>query len=352
MKKMLMFAALAAMLSLAGCKKTPQSAFAPRLDLSKAVDATRWLDNLDDAKIAAHQSGKDIILLFSADDQDHFSRMLKDSLLDSEAFIADITRDYVLVNLDFSSGLYEQSAEDEAIAAALEANMKLATVYGIEITPSFFLLSKEGYPITPLFYDDTLRTAEEFRDEIAQEGEAIAAFRAVYERIGTGSNEDKVRAIDDLYGLADPRQTYLLAPLAEQVLALDPTNKTGLLGKYALALADAQATDAALDNDPERMTEAFAAAAENKYLTPDERQQAYYYAGYFLAGVGDPDYEQIKGYLQKSIDAAPDSEQAPQIARLLQMIDVHAEGLLGEEADAPVPAEAGDGADVSTFTVE
>ncbi|MDE5798450.1 MAG: thioredoxin family protein [Treponemataceae bacterium] len=339
MKKMLMVAAaLGAALSFVACKKTAQPSFAPKLDLSKSVDATQWLDNLDDAKIAAQQADKKIILFFSADDQDQLSVILKENLLNKDEFLADITGDYVLVNLDFSNSRYEQAQEDEALSAALEENMKLATVYGVQMSPMFFLLTKEGYPITALFYDTTLQTADDFRNEIAQNAEAIATFDAAYAALNTGSDEDKVRAIDALYEIADPRQTYVFAPLAEQVLALDPKNKTGLLGKYVLALADARATNAALDNDPQGMAAAFVDAAKNKFLSPEEKQQAYYYAGYFLAGSGDPDYAQIKKYVQASYDAAPDSDRAPQIALLLQAIDERMSEPAQDESQADAPA--------------
>ncbi len=350
MKKMLMFAAaLVAAFSFAACKKTTRQSFAPRLDLSKTVDATRWLDNLDNAKIAAQQADKRIILFFSADDQDQLSVILKENLLDKDEFLADITGDYVLVNLDFSNSRYEQAQENEALSATLEENLKLATIYGVQMSPMFFLLTKEGYPITALFYDTTLQTTDDFKKEIELNAEAIAAFDAAYAALGAGSDEDKVRAIDALYAIADKRQTYAFAPLAEQVLALDPKNKTGLAGKYVLALADAQATAAALDKDPQAMAQAFADAAKNKFLSPEEKQQAYYYAGYFLAGSGDPDYAQIKKYVQASYDAAPNSDRAPQIALLLQSLDDRMSAPTQDEGEADMTAV---GADSNAVTAE
>lgn len=342
MKKIVFFAvALVAAGALFGCKKqATTSVGSEKLDLRKKVDASVWLDNLTDGKIAAQQADKKIVLFFSADDQDQLSQILKDNLLNKSEFLADITNDYVLVNLDFSNDLYEKSLEDETLSATLEANMKLATVYGVQMSPMFFLLTKEGYPIVPLFYDDTLKTTEDFRSEFETNADDIAAFEEAYAKTTEGSNEEKVQAIDALFELVDPRQTYLFTPLAQQVLTLDPKNKTGLVGKYVLAVADAQATDAAMNNDPQAMVDVFAEAAKNKYLNADEKQQAYYYAGYFLAGSGSPDYDLIKEYVQKSYDAAPTSERAPQIAQLLEVIDQRIADIAGMGEDMQQASEA------------
>ena len=371
MKKIVLFAcAVLSAFTLASCKgkdapAASSSILTEKLDLSKKVDASNWLDNLADGKIAAQQADKKIILFFSADDQDVVSAALKKTLLTTPDFLQAATAKYVLVNLDFSNELYEQSLEDEALSAKLEANMKIATVYGVQMSPAFYLLTKEGYVITELQYDgmQTAGTVASFEEEIDAHAEEIVTFETAYAKTTAGTDEEKVQAIDALYELIDQRQTYVFAPLASQVITLDPKNKTGLVGKYVLAVADAEATDAALNNDPETMVAVFEKAAKNKFLNGDEKQQAYYYAGYFLAGSGNPDYDKIKDYIQKSYNAAPESERAPQIANLLTMIDqrmqetaemnenVQVEGAKSAATDAPAGESADDTA-ANTITLE
>lgn len=298
----------------------------------KKVDASKWLDSLADGKIAAQQADKKIILFFSADDQDNLSAMLKENILNKDEFVAAATEKYVLVNLDFSESVYEATQVDENASSAekkaakeaekrLEENMDAATQYSVQMSPAFYLLSKEGYVITQLVFDDTLSSIDGFNAEIDSHAEEITAFDSALAKTAQGTNLEKVSAIDDVYNLTDRRFAYALAPLAKELLKLDTKNESGLAGKYIIELAQVEATDAALHNDIENMISAFEKAAENSLLTASEKQQMYYYAGFYLGGSGSTDYEKVREYIQKAYDADPESDVAPDIQNLLRIVD-------------------------------
>ncbi|MBQ6780317.1 MAG: thioredoxin family protein [Treponema sp.] len=299
---------------------------------TKKVDATKWLTSLTDGKIAAQQADKKIILFFSADDSDNLSETLKENLLNKDEFIAAETAKYVLVNLDFSESLYEATQVDENASSAdkkaaeaaqkqLEENMNVATYYTVQMSPTFYLLSKEGYVITPLTFDDETTSIEQFDAEIASHSEEITAFEDALAKTTEGSNVDKVEAIDALYAMTDRRFAYLLTPLAKQVLKLDSKNESGLVGKFVFEIAQAEATDAALHNDVEKMVKSFETAAEHKHLDADQKQLMYYYAGYYLANTGSTDYARVRDYIQKSYDTNPESDIASEIQNLIRIID-------------------------------
>jgi len=320
MKKTVFFTAILMAFALISCNNT------------RRIDATKWLNSFSDAKTAAQQADKKIILFVSADDSDNLSAVLKENILFKDEFVAAETQKYVLVNLDFSESVYEaaqvpedaSSAEKKAAAAAkkqLEENMDVATYYSVQMSPTIYLLSKEGYVIVQLVLDDAVTSIEAFDAEVDSHAEKIKAFDEALEKTKKGTNLEKVSAIDDFYALTERRHAYHLAPLAREVLKLDPKNESGLAGKYVIELAQVEATDYALKNDMSGMATAFEKAAKNDLLTAEQKQEMYYYAGYYLGGSGSTDYTRVRDYIQKAYDACPDSDVAPEIQNLIHIVD-------------------------------
>jgi len=299
---------------------------------NKTVDSTKWLDSFEDAKIAAQKENKQIILFFSADDSDNLSLTLKEKLLFKDDFVTAETAKYVLVNLDFSESKYQaaQVAEDasseekkaaEKAKKRLEENMNVATYYSVQMSPTFYLTSKEGYYITQLLFDDTLSSIEGFDAEIASHEEEIKTFTDALARTTQGTNLEKAKAIDDLYNQTDRSFVYSLAPLAREGLKLDPKNESGVTNRFVVEIAQVEAMEAAMSNDIEKMIQVFDKAAENKLLSAEQKQQMYYYAGYYLGGMGSTDYARVREYIQKAYDADPQSDAASGIQNLLRIVD-------------------------------
>ena len=299
---------------------------------SKTIDSTKWLDNFEDAKTAAQKEDKQILLFFSADDSDNLSLVLKENLLFKDEFVAAETSKYVLVNLDFSENRFmaaevgEDATAEEKKAAEkarkqMEKNMDVATQFYVEMSPSFFLATKEGYCITQLVFDESLSSVAGFEEEIESHKDQIDSFMQALEKTKTGTNLEKVQAIEDLFTNIDPRFYNLFSPLARELLKLDPKNESGLAGKYVILLAHADAQNAAINNDPEKMVQVYEKAAENKILSDEDRQTLYYYAGYSLGAFGSTDYAKVREYVQKAYDFAPQSDVAPSIQNMLRIID-------------------------------
>ena len=106
--------------------------------------------------------------------------------------------------------------------------------------------------------------------------------------------------------------------LSELVLEIDTENVSESVPRHIVALAAAEAVEA--ENDFAKAAKIFEEAAGKKFLTRDDRQLLYYQSA--LASMRINDYETAKQSLQKSIKAAPQSEQIDLLNAMLQNIEV------------------------------
>ncbi len=334
---------LTACVIFAGCSKKDQTAQTRKP--SENIDSSDWIDNMIDAKAAAQKENKKIFLLFSGDDQDSASARVKQNIFNTSEFKDEMTKNYVLVNLDFSLALQQQavaeptaSEEEKAVAAAiwqkLEENMRDATLYNVQATPSFYLLSKEGYVIWQIIFENEPKTTADFFEEFNKLDEDIAVFENTLESARHGKTEDRLAAINKLFELTDPQVRHLLTPFSEEYIKLDKKDTTKMVGLHVIAIANAKAIQHYLDQDPLAASEEFAKVAENKYLVPEQKQQAYYTAGYLYAVSGESDHKRVKDYFQKAYDAAPDSKDAESILSMIRMMEENYGESAASAADA------------------
>lgn len=314
------------------------------------VDSSKWIDNLADGKAAAQNENKKIILFFSADDNDEVSTSLKAKVFNTDAFLSTITPNYVLVNLDFSKSLFDKtktddtSSKDDVKAAAelekkLKANMRDATFYNVQGSPTVIILTKEGYVVTPIVVEDTLDSVESFTNLIEEKKADIEKFDTMLAATDAGTKEEQIKAIDALYEATDPQMRYLLSDLSEKLINLDKKNTSGFCGKHIIACANVEAMKAYIDGDSDAASKAFAKAAKNKLLSDDEKQQSFYTAGYLLGQSGSNDFKAMKKYFQSAYDVKPDSEHADQIKQMISIVE-NMEAQEAEQAKAKDAAPA------------
>ncbi|MCI1210179.1 MAG: thioredoxin family protein [Treponema sp.] len=294
-------------------------------------DEFGWYHDLAAAKKEAQTKNKNILLLMTADDSDTESSKMKTAVFNTDEFTAAEKDAFVFCNLDFSQSEYAkgQAADGasekekkvaENAAARFNDNLKLATTYSITKTPCVLVLTKEGYMIAPIENDEETQTPSAYQALLDAESEKIGKVTDMVKATTVGGNVEKVRAIDTLYEATDTDYRYPLADLIRSVPALDEKNETGLVGKYVLATANADAMDAYMNKDVKGATDAFAKAAGSDKLSAEQKQQAYYTAGYILGSSGSQDYDTMLSYFQSAYDAAPESGYAVNIAQMITMI--------------------------------
>lgn len=309
----------------------------------------KWISDFDEGKKLAEKSGKGIFLDFCAE-TDEVSERLEKSGFGSADFIKKFGNDLVFVKLDLTDRLNAENlnpnASEEERAAAektikeTENAVKKAEMYAVQTLPAMFVLTKEGYVVSALeFYSvrddfDTSRSDAEtapFDEVIKVDSEeeytkkiddAIVLLKDFDKNIkiahSSDSVKDRVAAVDEIFDSTDFVYRYLVKDLSELVLEIDTENVSESVPRHIVALAAAEAVEA--ENDFAKAAKIFEEAAGKKFLTRDDRQLLYYQSA--LASMRINDYETAKQSLQKSIKAAPQSEQIDLLNAMLQNIEV------------------------------
>ncbi len=324
------------MIILAGCSKEEKG-------------PVGWLDSLEEGKTLAQKENKNILLVFSSDD-DGITPRLNKELFTLPEFINSLSADYVLVNLDFSQSVFDAAQPNEntspeekekidVLSAKLDAGMKNSRIYGVKDFPTCFVLSKEGYVIREVSFfaqnenfvpDENQTNYDEAAVRPYTMTEAKVAVSSVKPAVdyvnnlcriieGSGAFQDKISAIEELFnytGVINPAYCYALTDLSRKVIALDKNNETGHVGKHMLILAKYQAEELLTDQKLLSASEAYEKVAENPILKPEEKQAALFNAGFILAAGGSTNYEKIIQYYDAAIAADPENEGVPEIESL------------------------------------
>lgn len=295
---------------------------------SKSNDYGLYQD-INTAKEAAQKNKQDILVVITMEGDDEASTDFVATVLKTEDFKKNISSKYSVVHMDFSQASYEKTVvnpEDskdaqkasEDYATLMQNNAKYASLMNIQSTPAMMLLTKEVYVITDLEYSEDIKTAADVETLLSSKQSEIEDIHAKVEATKKGSNIEKVQAIDALYDATDPMYQPFLKDLVKDVVSMDKNNESGVLSKYLLAKADSDAADFYLTGDAANASKAYADVCENPHLTPAHKQQAYYLAAYLLSMTGSTDFDTILGYLQKSIEADPESEQVENIKNVIK----------------------------------
>ena len=284
--------------------------------VTNATATKTWINDFEAAKTAAEKGRKNIMLLFSGDEwDDNTSKNLKESVFNTDAFIKKAGKRFVLVNLDIP--LDENGVSEEE----LEKLYVLAATYAVERTPTIVLLDKEGSSYGTITDLDVMSSTEELLksvDTIELNRKKIAALT---KKIAVSKGIQKVKLIDEMFEATDLSGRESMIDYIREIPELDPSNKTGVLGKYLLYLAYFDVGSYLQNNQPEEAVNCFLNLTKIESLAAEEKQQAFYMAAYLSAYTGQGSKELILDYLKKAIDMAPESEAADSIRQTYDYID-------------------------------
>ncbi|QNL96897.1 thioredoxin family protein [Treponema sp. Marseille-Q4132] len=297
-----------------------------------------WYVDYDAAKKEAQKKNKNLLIFFSVVDNDGESQALKEKVFDTKEFVSALSKRFILVNLDFSASLSEdtedQSEKEKKKAEERQRKIEymghIASLYNVDSIPSVFLATKEGYYAAKIETSDEDAAPEAYIKLIESKSADLDKINTLADAVRAASGVEKVRAIDALSEATDDTRRLLLADLFRTVSSLDPENETGLVGKYILLTSVSDASTFYAQRDFASAIQALASAAEDKRLGGRERQQAYYYAGELLTTTGSTDYKAVFDYFQKSYDADPESEYAPRLAEMLRSLKEEIERISGD----------------------
>ncbi|MBR1639521.1 MAG: hypothetical protein IJ688_09060 [Treponema sp.] len=294
-----------------------------------SLDEYGCFQTLDAAITASKKSGHNIVVIATMEGDDAQSSDFMDSVVRADDFSA-VKADYSLVLMDFSRKSFDatQTSEDAdktAVKAAAEKerimqeNALSAKLLNVSLTPSFYLLTKEGCFVSELDFIDDINSPADFIKLIESQSEKLERVNALIQNTRTGSSQERLLAVNELYDSTDPVYRPFLTDFIEKGIKLAGQD-AALKSKFLIALTDARSTKDFLSGNTAEAVQGYVKLADNKKLTPQYRQQAWYMAGYLLAMSDSSQYDLIIQYFQKAIQAAPESNDAVSIQRALNEI--------------------------------
>lgn len=303
----------------------------PMTKKADKADQFGWYHDYDTAKKVAVRQDKSILLFVSMAGEDEHSAELRDKVFNTKEFKTGVSKDFVPVNLDFSQESYKKTVAPEGAtdkeqkaadtyAAKLKKDMSIASMYNVQMTPAVYVATKDGYFVSFIEYDASVDTPDAYVKMLAGKSADIKKVNDLAAAAKKGSGADRVKAIDALYEATENNYRQLLVETFRQVPELDKKNETGLVSKYVLATANADAMKLYGSGDYAGAAKTFADAGAGGKLANSDKQQAYYTAGYLLGSTGSTDYDTIIAYLQASYDADPQSEHAANIKQTLEYV--------------------------------
>lgn len=287
--------------------------------------------SLEAAKTQALKSKKEIVLLITTEDEDTYSSEFVNTVVKDENFKNEMKDRCIFVHFDFSEKSFQKAAlkedmsekeiaDTEKFSNVLQKNYNIASIIEVEYTPALYIFSKEGYLISEMDYEEPFADSSEFADFVDVYLEVADDFEESFLVTETGTDLERVYAIDELYNAAPVKSRYFMIDLARNVIELDKNNETGLVSKYMLSVAEYDALNCWTQGDVQGALQAYLNIAKSDFLSDSEKQQAYYTAAYLLATSGSADYDLIISYLENAIKILPDGENSDMIEQALDYI--------------------------------
>lgn len=311
--------------------------------LFTACSKSKFITNdFDEAKIIAAESKKDILLVVTVDGDDATSTQFITNILNDSSFKSAVEKNYVVAHLDFSANTYKKTvaSEDlsdsekkaaETFANTVYRNSIFANQLNVASTPSAFILTKEPYLISEIQFDAENPDYQNFMNALDEASKKAVTYHEKLSVIESGSDAEKIAAIDWLVEETDVTRLVLLADKVQLLLKLDPQNETGLVSKYLLLDAKIQASNFMSGMDINSASLLFENLAKSEFLSAEDIQDSYYNAAYVLTFSSNPDIEKIVSLLSSAIDAAPESDAAENLKEIYDnLVDLLDTTSLGE----------------------
>lgn len=318
MKKLTLFGLfLLASLCLVSCGK---KAFKDEYDC--------FLD-MDEAREDARKNKKDILVFITSEGDDFISQAFMEDVVNTQDFDEQIGKDYTVYHVDFSQKSYEKTVvaptatkKEQKIAARyddlLQTGYQFAVILEVGYTPAIFRLTADGYIVSEIDYDSEILNVNDFKNLLSTYDDQSKNIKALFDATKKGSNLDKARAIDTFYNAIDPKYQTFLLDLVSKIPELDKNDETGLLSHYIFLTANQKAVKVYANGDIYGAVQEYLQASENPHVKDADKQDCYYMAAYILSSSGSEDYSVIVNYLQKALDAAPESDHASDIKDALE----------------------------------
>ncbi len=290
-----------------------------------------WQTDFDAALQEAQEQEKELFVLFSGEDWDGKTTGFRADVLDTDEFREFVKESYVLLNIDLSESeqamalLGADASEQEKADAVrlqkeIDAKQDLIRRYGVTDYPCIYILSKEGYVLSIVHYNENLNAPSVLTGIYEEQAAGMAEISTAISQMQQAAGVEKVRAIDRLYEATPVAGRKPLASLVKEVPALDPGDESGLVGKYEFIRTYDEAMEKLSEGNREGVVESFIEIAEHGHLDAARKLEAYYNAAYLMALLGESDYDKMYELLVKAQESDPESVRMDDISDLMMMV--------------------------------
>lgn len=276
-----------------------------------------WTTDYDAARDQAASSDKDLLLDFTGSDWCGWCIKLREEVFDKEAFQNAAPDDFVMVELDFPNDV-AQSDEVKAQNAAL--NQK----FNIQGYPTIILADATGKPYAKTGYEPG--GADAYLAHLGQLQSKRKARDQAMNKADSAQGLEKAKALDEAMqavGIELAANHY--GDTVKQIIELDANNEAGLKEKYETVLksveidGDMQEAIAMLSGgDMEGGLARLDQVIKDHNPKGEPLQMITAVKGQVQMQMGN--MQQAAKLMQDALEAAPDSQIAPQIAAMIQQL--------------------------------
>lgn len=288
------------------------------LAAGEAPQGGGWTQDFEAAKARAAKEGKDLLIDFTGSDWCGWCVKLKKEVFDTESFLAEAPKHFVLVELDFP----RKTEQDPKIK---EQNQKLMQEFGVKGFPSIFLASADGTPYARTGYQPG--GPKPYLESLA----ALKAGKGEAETLRTKAEKaqgvERARLLDayltaqEKSGMAGKGRKKVV----NEIITLDADNGAGLKGKYETRQKLESAQAALQKNDVETALTTLEEVIGSASAEAAAKQQAYFFKGMILAQA-KKDAAGAIAALEAAQKADPQSPRAEQIAAAIQHLKQQGQG--------------------------
>ncbi|MFT5473968.1 MAG: thioredoxin-related protein [Candidatus Promineifilaceae bacterium] len=270
-----------------------------------------WMTDYDAALVKAKEEKKDLLINFSGSDWCGWCIKLDKQVFNEEAFQAQAGKTFILVVLDFPNKPENKAKIPEKLQAR---NRELQKQFEIRGFPSVLLVNSDGEAYARTGYQ--AGGVEPYLEHLSSLRNEKVVRAEIEAKLDASEGVERAKLLDQLIQATQANLRATMVGQMNEIIKLDPDNDAGLKNKYELQtrLLDATSYKLAMDFD----------AAETLYseiiadLKPEGQslQQVYMEWGEVKFRLNEK--TAILEYLQKALDAAPESEFAPQLKGMIE----------------------------------
>jgi thioredoxin-related protein len=272
-----------------------------------AAEESLWVTDFNAALDQAERDGRDLLIDFTGSDWCMWCMKLKEEVFSQPAFRAEAPKQFVLVMLDFP--------RSKPVSAANEMLQQEFMVQGF---PTIVLADSKGRAYARTGYRGV--GAEKYLAHLGELRKSKAERDELFAKAAQAKGAEKARLLDQaLMRLENDGALVGYGEEVQQIVAADADNKAGLKKKYESRARIEQIEKTLMGaRDFKAAVEKVDAFLKEMDPAPESRQYALYLKGAAQATQGQR--EEALATLQAAVEAAPLTEAAQEIAKVVERV--------------------------------